>query len=93
MPVKNMAIIRISIVEDDDEAREALAVLFNGTPGFRCVSTHRSAEDALKKLPIAQCDVVLLDLGLPGMSGVEYARSSNSISPHPELRPASGSAR
>ena len=69
-----MSIIRVSIVEDDNQARESLAVLFNGTAGFRCVSTHGSTEDALKKLPLTDCDVVLLDLSLPGASGIECAR-------------------
>ena len=68
-----MSLIRVSIVEDDQQARESLAVLFNGTAGFRCVSTHRSTEDALKKLPVNDCDVVLLDLSLPGACGVECA--------------------
>lgn len=66
--------IRISLVEDDDPARRSLAVLFNGTPGFRCVSSHRTAEDALKKLPLDDCDVVLMDLSLPGASGIECTR-------------------
>jgi len=70
-----MSVIRVSIIEDDDQARESLAVLFNGTPGFRCLSTHRSTEDALKRLPVSQCDIVLLDLSLPGASGVECARA------------------
>lgn len=69
-----MSLIRIAIVEDDDSARDALKVLFSGTPGFRCVSTHRTAEDALKRLPIAECDLVLLDLSLPGASGIDCAR-------------------
>jgi len=69
-----MSLIRVSIVEDDEQARESLRVLFNGTPGFRCVSTHRSTEDALKKLPLHDCDLVLLDLSLPGASGIECAR-------------------
>jgi len=69
-----MSLIRISIVEDDDLARAALEVLFNGTPGFRCVSTHRTAEDALRKMPMEDCDLVLLDLSLPGASGIECAR-------------------
>lgn len=69
-----MGLIRVSIVEDDVQARESLAVLISGTPGFRCASTHGSTEDALKKLPASQCDVVLLDLSLPGASGIECAR-------------------
>jgi len=69
-----MALISVSIVEDDDQARESLAVLFNGTVGFRCLSSHRSTEDALKKLPLAECDVAIVDLSLPGASGIECAR-------------------
>lgn len=70
-----MPIIRVSIVEDDDQARESLAALLRSASGFRCVSTHPSTEDALRKLPVAECDVVLLDLSLPpGASGIECAR-------------------
>lgn len=61
-------------MEDDDPARRSLAVLFNGTPGFQCVSSHRTAEDALKKMPLNDCDVVLMDLSLPGASGIECTR-------------------
>jgi DNA-binding NarL/FixJ family response regulator len=69
-----MSLIRLSIIEDDDQARDALRVLFSGTPGFRCVSAHRTAEDALKRFPLADCDLVLLDLSLPGASGIHCAR-------------------
>ncbi len=69
-----MSLIRISIIEDDRQAREALAVLFNGTPGFACASTHDSTEDALKNLPINECDAVLVDLSLPGASGIDCTR-------------------
>ena len=69
-----MSLIRVAIVEDDAQAQESLAVLFNSTPGFCCVSTHASAEDALKKLPVHECDVVLMDLSLPGASGMGCAR-------------------
>lgn len=70
-----MSLLRVAIVEDDDQARASLAVLFNGTPGFCSVSTHASAEDALKKLPLAECDVVLMDLSLPGASGIDCTRA------------------
>src|SRR5438128_1249017 len=66
--------IRVSIVEDDARTADALSRILDGTPGFRCVSTHTTAEDALKSLPIKLTDVVLMDLGLPRLSGVECIR-------------------
>lgn len=69
-----MNLIRVAVVEDDDQARESLAVLFNGTPRFRCVSTHASAEDALQKLPLQGCDVALMDLSLPRADGISCIR-------------------
>ncbi len=66
--------IRVSIVEDDDEVRKSLAVLLNGSEGFECVSTHRSAEEALTAIPARRPDVVLMDINLPGQSGIECVR-------------------
>lgn len=66
--------IRISIVEDDDDVRKSLAVLLNGSEGFECVSTHRTAEDALAAIPGRRPDVVLMDINLPGQSGIECVR-------------------
>lgn len=66
--------IQISLVEDDDQTRDAWAIVLNGTPGFRCVSTHASAECALRNLPIEKADAVLVDLGLAGMSGIDLIR-------------------
>ena len=43
--------ISVSIVEDDAAVRNSLAKLITGAPGFRCVSQHSSAEDALEKIP------------------------------------------
>ena len=61
--------IKVVIVEDDDPFREHLAALIGGAQGFRCVGSHRSAEAALKHLPMEQPDVLLLDLELPGKQG------------------------
>ena len=66
--------IHVSLIEDDDQTRGAWTLLLNGTPGFRCVSAHRTAEDALKHLPVERADVVMADLSLPGISGVELIR-------------------
>jgi len=66
--------IQVALVEDDDQTRKAWAVLLNGTPGFRCVSHHGSAEEALKDLPLEKADLVIVDLSLPKMDGVELIR-------------------
>ena len=66
--------IKVSIVEDDARTREALKTILDGTPGFRCLSAHSSAEEALKELPFEKADVVLMDLSLPRMSGIECVR-------------------
>jgi DNA-binding NarL/FixJ family response regulator len=63
--------IKIAIVEDDRTTREGLEMLINLAPGFRCVCTCMTAEDALRILPKHAPDVVLMDIQLPKMSGIE----------------------
>lgn len=63
--------ITVAIVEDNEKIRDGLAVLINGSPGFSCVAAYETAEEALKHLPGKRPDVVLMDIGLPGMSGIE----------------------
>ena len=65
------AVIKAAIVEDRREIREGLAMLIDGTEGFRCSGSYRSAEEALDKIELQLPDVVLMDIGLPGMSGIE----------------------
>jgi DNA-binding NarL/FixJ family response regulator len=73
--------ISVSIVEDNDKLRETLARVLNRADGFRCVSHYASAEDALKDLPQAKPDVVLMDINLPGMNGVECVRQLKKLLP------------
>lgn len=68
------AIIRVAIVEDRREIRDALTMLINGTDGFRCCGAYRTMEEALDKIKGEVEDVVLSDIGLPGMSGIEGIR-------------------
>jgi DNA-binding NarL/FixJ family response regulator len=66
--------ILVGIVEDNSGVRGSLARLINAAPGFRCVSQHGSAELALQELPRTRPQVVLMDINLPGLSGVECVR-------------------
>jgi DNA-binding NarL/FixJ family response regulator len=66
--------LKIAIVEDQRELREGLATLINGTQGFRCTGNYRSMEDALDRIGAELPDLVLSDIGLPGMSGIEGIR-------------------
>ena len=63
--------IRAAIIEDQREIREGLAMLIDGTEGFRCTGTYGSMEDALARIGTDLPDVALVDIGLPGMSGIE----------------------
>jgi DNA-binding NarL/FixJ family response regulator len=63
--------IKVSIVEDNANLRETLASLFNGAPGLQCVSAHGTGEEAARDLPPAHPDVALVDIHLPGISGIE----------------------
>lgn len=62
---------RIGIVEDSAEVAETWIQLLGEHPGYQCVGTFNSGEDALQKLPDLEPDVVLMDISLPGMSGIE----------------------
>jgi DNA-binding NarL/FixJ family response regulator len=63
--------IRVSIVEDTDDIREALRVLINGSRGFECTHVYPDAETALQGMPGIEVDVVLMDINLPGINGIE----------------------
>jgi len=65
------AALRVAIIEDHREFREYLTALITGTEGFRCTGSFRSVEDALGRINADAPDVVLIDIGLPGMSGIE----------------------
>ena len=61
--------IRVALVEDDRRTREALQLLIDGTPGFRCAATFGSVEEVRRGYTREGADVVLLDINLPGIPG------------------------
>lgn len=63
--------ISVAIVEDDARVREELAKLINGSRGFKCLGAYADGEAALADIPQLAPDVVLMDINLPGMSGIE----------------------
>ncbi|HKW29447.1 MAG TPA: response regulator transcription factor [Verrucomicrobiae bacterium] len=66
--------INVSIIEDDRRVRESLAVLINGADNLRCISTYATGEEALQKIGHKPPEVVLMDINLPGISGIECVR-------------------
>lgn len=81
---RTQAVINTAIVEDQRDIREGLAMLINGTPGYRCTGSYRSMEEALVKIRAETAEVVLCDIGLPGMSGIEGIRLLKEK--HPRLQ-------
>jgi DNA-binding NarL/FixJ family response regulator len=77
--------IRVSIVEDDARVRDSFSRLIDESSGFRCVSQHGNAEDALRDLPAVRPHVVLMDINLPGMSGVECVRALKTRMPEAQV--------
>lgn len=66
--------IKTAIIEDMRDIRDGLATLINFTEGFRCTGSYRSVEEALERLKDDVPDVLLSDIGLPGLSGIEGVR-------------------
>ncbi len=77
--------ITISIVEDNDKLRGTLAKVISRAEDFRFVSDYGSAEDALADLPRVKPEVVLMDINLPGMNGVECVRKLKALLPQTQV--------
>jgi len=69
-----VTVIKVAIIEDQRDIRECLTYLINGTEGYSCTGSYRSMEEALDGIGHQLPDVVLSDIGLPGMDGIEGAR-------------------
>src|SRR6185503_16392492 len=77
--------IRVSIVEDNARVRSGLEKLIAVSPGFLCLSVHPTAESALATLPAEKPDVVLMDINLPGMNGVDCVRQLKPALPQTQV--------
>lgn len=78
----NSSTITVAVVDDDEEVRSGLQWMINHADGFACVAVYASAREALDGLPDPPPDVVLMDIGLPGMSGIECVRELKKRHPH-----------
>ena len=77
--------IKVSIIKDDAGLRNSLAVLISGSPGFRLVSVHADAEQALQQMPLATPNVALVGIDLPRMSGIDCVRRLKAACPNLHL--------
>ncbi|MDQ6630524.1 MAG: response regulator transcription factor, partial [Verrucomicrobiota bacterium] len=73
--------IKVAIVEDNSKIRESLAIVLNGTQGLSCIAAFPNAEVALKELPRHWPDIVLMDINLPKMSGIECVSNLKAMRP------------
>ncbi len=79
------SVIRILIVEDNDVIREGFVLLINSMSGHKVVGAYNNCEDAVKKVRYDEPDVILMDLDLPGISGIEGIRQIKKIRPESQI--------
>lgn len=75
--------IRVAIIEDQQDIREGLGFFINSTSGYRCTGCFDSVEAALERIDADLPDIALVDIGLPGMSGIDGIRLLKER--HPDL--------
>jgi DNA-binding NarL/FixJ family response regulator len=76
--------ISIAIIEDDEDIRESLKILIQTTEGFECSGAFADAESGLEFLTSDPADIVLMDIHLPVMDGIECVRQLKSV--HPDMQ-------
>lgn len=77
--------IQVIIIEDIREIREGLQILIDSSEGFSCQKTFVSAEAAIEELPALSPDVALMDINLPGISGIEAVRKLKGQCPNTQF--------
>ena len=77
--------ISVSIVDDEKRLCESIATFLNGSPGFRCVSIYGNGETALQHLPADKPEVVLMDINMPGLNGIDCVRRLKAVTPQMQI--------
>lgn len=77
--------ITVSIVDDEKDLRQSIATFVNGSPGFKCISSYANAQEALEHLPTERPDVVLMDIHMKGMNGIECVERLKAIVPEIQI--------
>jgi len=77
--------ISVSIVDDEAGLRQSITAFIDGAPGFRCLSAYASAEAALRGLPRDKPDVILMDINMAGMNGIECVRLLKAENPRTQI--------
>jgi len=73
--------IKVVVVEDDNEIREGLRILIDGTDGYSCINTYSECTSMLKNIEKNNPDILLMDIGLPGMNGIDGIKKVKVILP------------
>ena len=79
--MRNTGQLNVAIVEDDDRFRKSLSRWVASTAGLHCAGSYSNAEDALKQIPQTNTDIVIMDINLPSMSGIECVRKLRTERP------------
>ncbi len=74
--------INVAVVEDNNTIREGLKILIDGTKDYTCVATYPECKTMIESIKDIKPDILLIDIGLPGISGIEGIRQAKEILPN-----------